>query len=115
MYSILGDIACATYEELKRLVEITGNDPDFLLGCGGGFQSETLCRMVSSLSGKPLKLKKGFGQATVQGLVSICNDALGETSGEEEEYLLFTPEEDNLIFKYYPVWKKNRDKVNDCK
>ena len=115
MYSILGDIACATYEELKRLVEITGNDPDFLLGCGGGFQSETLCRMVSSLSGKPLKLKKGFGQATVQGLVSICNEALGETSGEEEEYLLFTPEEDNLIFKYYPVWKKNRDKVNDCK
>jgi len=114
MYAVLADIACATYEQLRRLIEISGNDPEYILGCGGGFQSEMLCRMTASLASRPLKLKDGFSQATVQGLVSICNDTFGVTSEQQCGYTVIEPERDNLIFKYYPVWSENRNRANDC-
>ena len=86
MYAVVADIACATYEQLRRLIEISGNNPDVILACGGGFQSEALCKMIASLSGKQLKIKKGFEQATIQGLVAICNRTLELSANSESEY-----------------------------
>ena len=114
MYAVLADIACATYEQLRRLIEISGNDPEYILGCGGGFQSEMLCRMTASLAGRPLKLKSGFEQATVQGLVAICNKTLEVTGGQQSDYIIIEPERENLVFRYYPVWQENRNRANDC-
>ncbi len=112
MFAVLADIACATYEQLRRLIEISGNDPEYILACGGGFQSDMLCRMTASLAGRPVKLIDGFSQATVQGLVNICNDSLEVTGEKQTGCKIYEPEEDNIVFKYYPVWSENRNRAN---
>ena len=114
MYAVVGDIACATYEQLRRLVDISGNDPDHIIGCGGGLQSQALCKMIASLTGKPIVLKKGFDQATIQGLVAICNMTLETGSEHDDEYVVIEPDRDNLVFTYYPAWSENRKRANDC-
>lgn len=114
MYAVHGDIACATYEQLRRLVEISGNNPDHIIGCGGGLQSKTLCKMIASLAGKPLVLKKGFDQATIQGLVAICNKTFEVSADQEDEYIIIEPDQSNKIFSYYPIWSENRNRANDC-
>ena len=43
--------------------------------------SDALCTMIASLSGMEIRCPKGFEQATLLGLVKICNDALGEPEG----------------------------------
>lgn len=114
MYAVVADIACATYEQLRRLIEISGNNPDHIIACGGGFQSMALCRMIASLTGKPIVLKKGFDQATIQGLVAICNKTLEVTADHEDEYITVEPDQENLVFTYYPAWSENRNTANNC-
>jgi len=112
-WAVLADIACATYEQLYRLVELTGNTSSCVLCCGGGFQSKALCQMLSDLSGLEIVLRPGFEQATVNGLITICNEALGiDSSLLVDECIRYTPKKDSLIHKYHPVWLENRMRVN---
>ena len=114
LWAVLADIACATYEQLWRLRELCGHDRDYILGCGGGFRSETLCRMLADLSGLELRLLPGFEQATVLGLCRLCSGALGAEaeSGPQGGTLCYRPVEGELIRRYLPVWNQNRLAVN---
>lgn len=110
MWAELADIACSVYEQLWRLRELSGHTRDYVLGCGGGFQSGTLCQMLADLSGLELRLKPGFEQATLLGLITVCNDALGldnalQPAGQSKRYI---PQKGALIHQYYPIWNKNR-------
>ena len=113
-WAVLADIACSTYEQLYCLMELTGIRPGFVWGCCGGFQSGTLCRMLADLSGLELRIKSGFEQATVLGLVIACNECLGEDSAEAAKPMLrtYVPRPDQLIHRYYPVWLENRSRAN---
>ena len=114
MWAVLADIACSTYEQLWRLRELSGHSRDYILGCGGGFRSQALCQMLSDLSGLELRLMPGYEQATVMGLVSLCNQALGlETgfSGTEAPQIYF-PGKGELVCRYHAVWDGNRRCVN---
>ena len=114
LWAELGDIACSIYEQLWRLRELSGHTRDYVLGCGGGFRSDTLCQMLADLSGLELRLKPGFDQATVLGLVAVCNEALGleaplAAAGEER---CFRPGNGELICRYHAVWNVNRLSAN---
>ncbi|WP_455582185.1 FGGY-family carbohydrate kinase [Dysosmobacter sp.] len=115
IWAVLADIACSIYEQLASLAELTDNRGRCILGCGGGFQSRALCQMLADLSGRELRLRPGFSQATVLGLTALCNDCLGQTqidgSGEE---LRYAPRKDQLIHRYYPVWLENRNRANNA-
>lgn len=71
--------------------------------------------MLADLSGRELRLRPGFSQATVLGLTALCNDCLGQTqidgSGEE---LRYASRKDQLIHRYYPVWLENRNRANNA-
>ena len=114
MWAVLADIACATYEQLWRLRELSGHTRDYVLACGGGFRSETLCQMLSDLAGVEIRLLPGFEQATLRGLITICNRALGETGSlyPGKTALCYRPQEGELIRRYYPVWNQNRLAAN---
>ena len=74
---------------------------------------QALCQMLSDLSGLEIVLRPGFEQATVNGLISICNEALGiDSSLLVDECIRYTPKKDSLIHKYHPVWLENRMRVN---
>lgn len=112
-WAVLADIACSIYEQLHRLVSLTGNRSDSVLCCGGGFRSKALCQMLSDLSGLKLVLREGFEQATVSGLVSICNEALGVSAASlSAELTVYTPGKNSLVHEYYPVWLENRTREN---
>ena len=113
MWAVLGDIACSIYEQLSHLTGLVGNSRDYVLGCGGGFQSGTLCQMLADLSGREVRLTPGFEQATVQGLISICNETLGLPGGVSGgEKICYIPRKDQLIHAYYPLWMENRNRAN---
>lgn len=112
-WAALADIACSIYEQLYRLCDLTGFSRSYISGCGGGFRSGTLCQMLSDLSGYELRLRPGFEQATVKGLVSLCNNALGSgCSREASGYFSYFPRRDQLIHSYHPVWLENRSEAN---
>ena len=115
-WAVLADIACSTHEQLQHLVELTGNEGGLILGCGGGFQSEALSQMLSDLSGRGLLLRAYFRQATVQGLVTLCNDYLGEVPAKRDSALkTYHPRTGQLIHQYAPAWREARDRANDIK
>ena len=57
VWAVLADIACSIHEQLQYLARLTGNQSPYILGCGGGFQSEALCQMLADLSGRELRLR----------------------------------------------------------
>ena len=114
LWAVLADSACGIYEQLWRLRDLSGHDRKYILGCGGGLRSEALCRMVADLSGLELRLKPGFEQATLFGLVALCNSALHDDTalgadGEEQFYL---PRENPLIRRYHRQWSRQRLAMN---
>ena len=113
MWATLADVACSIYEQLWRLRQLSAHNRRYVLCCGGGFRSDSLCQMLADLSGLELRLKPGFEQATVQGLTAICNAAISlpraAANGQERR---FQPRERALIHRYYPVWSENRRSAN---
>ena len=113
VWAVLADIACSIHEQLQYLARLTGNQSPYILGCGGGFQSEALCQMLADLSGRELRLRPGFRQATVQGLTALCNDCLGEIPVKQGETpQIYRPREGKLIHRYEPEWRENRNLAN---
>ena len=114
MWAVLADIACSTYEQLWRLRELSGHSRDYILGCAGGFRSQALCQMLSDLSGLELRLKPGYEQATVMGLTSLCNQALGLEAElpDAEVSHVYSPGKGDLIRRYHSVWNNSRLSAN---
>ena len=70
--------------------------------------------MLADLSGLELRLKPGFDQATVQGLIAVCNRALGlvdPVSGDGEERC-YRPGSGELIRRYHTLWSTRRLAAN---
>ena len=114
LWAVLADGACGIYEQLWRLRDLSGHDRPYILGCGGSFRSAALCQMLADLSGLELRLKPGFEQATLFGLVSLCNSALHDDTrlGADGEERVYTPKENPLIRKYHRQWNARRLAVN---
>lgn len=113
IWAVVADIACATYEQYRALVALTGAGSGALLGCGGGFRSAALCQMLCDLTGRELRLRPGFEQATVMGLVAICNEAFGEQPpAAAAAEIVYHPRTNQLIHRHYPVWLQNRTQAN---
>ena len=114
LWAVLADSACGIYEQLWRLRDLSGHDRGYILGCGGSLRSEALCRMIADLSGLELRLKPGFEQATLFGLVALCNGALHDdtTLGADGEERVYAPRENPLIRKYHRQWTRQRLAMN---
>ncbi len=105
----LWDIACAIKSNLEILCSVTGNTPDFLWGCGGGFQSTLLRKFIANLTGKKFLIRKGYQQASVAGAALVCSEALGKQvmlPSVTEEVL---PQANNAEATMYKEWKEVRN------
>lgn len=114
MWALCADIACAIYEQYKNLTQLVKNDKDYILGCGGGFQSKFIAQMISDLTQKKIVVNNGYSQASIIGGLLVCNEYFNifnvKTNGLEIEYL---PKENNIITCYYEEWKTTRIKINN--
>ena len=113
LWAALADIACSTYEQLQRLIDLSGHQRDYVFGCGGGLRSGTLCQMIADLSGLELRLLPGFEQATLYGLTVLCNHACHvDTPAAEGSVLRYPPRGGDLIRRYHERWRKERLSLN---
>ena len=113
LWAALADIACSTYEQLQRLIDLSGHQRDYVFGCGGGLRSGTLCQMIADLSGLELRLLPGFEQATLYGLTVLCNHACHvDTPAAEGSVLRYTPRGGDLIRRYHERWREERLSLN---
>lgn len=112
-WAVVADIACSIYYQYQQLLSMIPNHRNYVLGCGGGFQSRTLCQHIADLCQKELKLPEGYSQASILGCVKLCNQYFNlSTQIDKDEYIIFKPKQDTLIHEYYALWVKNRRKVN---
>lgn len=113
LWAVLADAACSIHEQLTSLALLTENRGDVLLGCGGGFQSPALCQMLADLSGRELRLREGFRQATLWGLTALCNGYFGLSGALGGElFRRCRPRTGQLIHAYWPQWLANRNRAN---
>lgn len=113
LWALVADMACAILVQYQSFCEMIPHKKNYILGCGGGFQSDVLCQMISTLTGKRLIIRKGYEQASVLGCVSICNDYYQIPNKHHEEVLKsFLPEDSALVKEYFPVWRENRRMLN---
>ena len=113
LWAALADIACSTYEQLQRLIDLSGHQRDYVFGCGGGLRSGTLCQMIADLSGLELRLLPGFEQATLYGLTVLCNHACHvDTPAAEGSVLRYPPRGGDLIRRYHERWREERLSLN---
>lgn len=112
IWAVLADIGCSIDEQFRNLCALTENRKPEVWGCGGGFQSPTLCQMIADLTGREFKLYPGFEQATIQGMILVCNEHFQEPPFENRQPLCYFPRAGQLIHRYHPVWLENRNQAN---
>jgi len=111
-YAIIADIACSIYQQYKSLCDMVPFRKDYILGCGGGFQSTMLCQMIADLTGKTLVIRKGFEQSSVLGCVKICNDYFKIPSAQNPEQFIYKSNRNACLEQYYVQWRTVRDLIN---
>jgi autoinducer 2 (AI-2) kinase len=105
----LWDIACAIKENLETLRSVSAHTPDFVWGCGGGFQSKSLRQFIANLTGMKVLIKEGYQQASVVGGALICNEALGLKTEHEAAIEEVLPRPDKNESRLYKEWKEVRN------
>ncbi len=107
VWASLVDIAFSIVENYNVLAECSGHRESYLWACGGGLQSATLRQLIADMTGKEVRVRAGFEQATVIGSALHCNDALGLASAAiSTEYLSATPQADKQAYyaELYEKW-----------
>ncbi len=112
LYAIVADIACSIYYQCLNLSRSIASHNNYILGCGGGFQSAMLCQHLANLTQKELWLSDGFSQASSIGCVKLCSKALKvENNQKSGEYIVYKPNKEKLIHTYYSLWCDYRKKL----
>lgn len=107
------DVACQIVTNYRHLTGIEPTGKDYMLGCGGGFQSSITAQAIADISGKEVWLPKGFAQSTIYGCVHLCNQALGMPRIERTLDRRFQPGENAQVQRYYEKWLTFRGRMRN--
>lgn len=109
---VVADIACGIVMQYNSLCRMVPCERSYILGCGGGFQSEVLCQMVADLTQKTLVIRSGYRQASVIGCVKLCNDYFGRSNDLSPKERVYHPVENRMMEEYYNRWSAVRELIN---
>jgi len=113
VWATLMDISFSISENYKVLAEVSGHNAGYIWACGGGLQSKTLRSLIAAVTGKEVRIKHGFEQASVVGAAMLCNEALGVSVQKEEampESSLATGRDADMYKTFYDQWKATRER-----
>ena len=108
-YAMVLDIAFTIVTCERRLEELHPENNGYIIGCGGGFRGNVTGQVVANLTGKEVRLLKGYDQATSMGCVNLCNKALNKPVIDVTPVRVFTPEKDEALERYFTKWQKVRE------
>lgn len=112
VWATLMDISFSIAENYKILAEVSGHDAGYIWACGGGLQSRTLRGLIAAITGKEVRVRPGFEQASVVGAAMLCNEALGLAVQREDPMPEISSPTGNDADKYktlYEKWKAARE------
>lgn len=107
--AVLWDIACSIYENYLALCSVTPHDESYIWACGGGLESQMLRQFLADLSGKEIRVRNNYRQATVAGGAVICNRIFGLSAEMNKEFTSIKPLPGNLAQKWHEQWKSSRN------
>ncbi|WP_129718249.1 FGGY-family carbohydrate kinase [Pedobacter sp. SYP-B3415] len=105
----LWDIACSIRQNFDCLLDVAPYGLDYVWACGGGFQSPLLRQFIADLTGKTVRIRKGYRQASVAGGVISCNLALGVPGNQMNETEEIHPQDTADCATWYRQWKAARE------
>lgn len=111
VWASLVDIAFSIVENYKVLAGCSQHTEDYLWACGGGLQSKTLRQLIADITGKEVRVRYGFDQATVVGSALHCNEALnvsGSLKRVEYESAVPDREKEQYVGDLYEKWLATR-------
>lgn len=112
VWATLMDISFSISENYKVLAEVSGHDAGYIWACGGGLQSQTLRNLIAAITGKEVRVRNGFEQASVIGAAMLCNEALDISVEREGSILASSASNGKDADKYktfYEQWKATRE------
>lgn len=112
VFATLLDIAFSIAENYKVLAGISGHNAGYIWACGGGLQSKTLRSMIAAITGREVRVREGFEQASVVGAAMLCNEARQvkvESGQSNTECISANDDELNMYCRFYQQWKDRRD------
>lgn len=112
VWATLMDISFSIAENYKVLADISGHDENYIWACGGGLQSKLLRNMIAAVTGKEVRVRKGFEQASVVGAAMLCNEALNIVIEAKEDTIdasTASGKDAELYNSFYNEWKETRE------
>lgn len=112
VWATLIDIAFSIAENYRVLAEVSGHEESYIWACGGGLQSKTLRGLIAAITGKEVRVRSGFEQASVAGAALLCNESLGVAGLPAEavaESSMPVGKEADKYREIYEQWKLARE------
>lgn len=112
VWATLQDIAFSIAANYEVLADLSAHETGYLWACGGGLQSRTLRQLLANITGREIRVREGFEQASVVGAAILCNEALGlddEFNGGATERVQPEPGSHETIRSQFHQWRKQRD------
>ncbi|RYZ49613.1 MAG: sugar kinase, partial [Sphingobacteriales bacterium] len=116
VWATLMDISFAIADNYKVLAGVSGHDAAYIWACGGGLQSKTLRNMIAAVTGREVRVRAGFDQASAVGAALLCNETFGRDdmqadamSNEVLEISKASVEEEDRYKNFYREWKQTRE------
>lgn len=112
VWATLMDITFSIAENYRVLAGVSGHTAGHIWACGGGLQSKTLRDMIAAVTGREVRVRAGFEQASAVGAALLCNEALQISApGEEGDTgsSAATGADADRYRKYYEQWKATRE------
>lgn len=110
-FALVWDLACSIYENYLALNEVSPHHESYVWGCGGGMQSFVLRQFLANLTGKELRIRDNYRQATVSGGAVICNMAMGIPEEAAAGITGTQPLTSWDTASWYSRWKENRNNL----
>lgn len=112
VWATLMDISFSIAGNYKVLADVSGHDRSYIWACSGGMQSAVMRKMIATVTGREVRVRHGFEQASVVGAAMLCNEALGTSSDFKDSVAdIAVPDTKNSdqIQLLYENWKAMRE------
>ncbi|MBA1392630.1 hypothetical protein EQ500_01860, partial [Lactobacillus sp. XV13L] len=101
------DIGFSIARKVNQLKEDINSDFNTIVACGGGMNSVVIPRVVSTLTGIPIKIYENFQEPSLMGCFEAINSAFKKSKKDKNQKIRFEyhPENNDALNESYKIWE----------
>lgn len=116
--AVVTDIGFAIAQKVFQLDKMSDESFDTIIACGGGMNSKIIPQIVSTLTGKTIRIYADFQEPSIIGCFNVISDVMGGDAHDIDRPIRFEyhPQAENkILLKNYTTWKRlNKGANNDA-